>query len=94
MSQITPEITNDTITPATVAATIDSASDEAKTLLTRAQEVIGTAIETTVEAVRENPVTAAAIAGGVAVAAAGAAYGVSRLLDTDAQGTKSPSKAR
>lgn len=83
---------NDNTVPASVNASIESASDEAKTLLTRAQEAIGSAIETTVEAVKENPVAAAAIAGGVAAAAAGAVYGVSRLRATDAAGHHSSSE--
>ena len=56
--------------------TIKSAKSEEKTFVARAQEAIESAVETTVEAVKEHPVAAAAIAGGVAAAAAGAAFGV------------------
>lgn len=65
---------------------------EEKTLVARAQAAIEQAVETTVEAVRENPVAAAAIVGGVAAVAAGAAYGISKLTSTggeaDAKGGK------
>lgn len=54
---------------------------EAKSFLERAQEAISDAVESTVDAVKENPLTAAAIAGGVVAAAAGAAYGVSKLIE-------------
>jgi hypothetical protein len=61
--------------------TSTSAKAEEKSFVERAQEAIGSAVETTVEAVKEHPVAAAAIAGGVAAAAAGAAFGVSKLRD-------------
>lgn len=63
----------------------DAASDAAeaagidKSLIARAQEAIEQAVETTVGAVKDNPVAAAAIVGGVAAVAAGAAYGISKL---------------
>lgn len=50
-----------------------------KGIIGRAQETVGSAVGSTIEAVKERPVTAAAIAGGVAAAAAGAVYGVSKL---------------
>ncbi|MBY0520434.1 MAG: hypothetical protein K2P79_08425 [Sphingomonas sp.] len=50
-----------------------------KTLIARAQAAIEQAVETTVEAVKENPIAAAAIVGGAAAVAAGAAYGISKL---------------
>lgn len=56
---------------------------EAKSFLERAQEAIADAIESTVDAVKENPLTAAAIAGGVVAAAAGAVYGVSKLVEVE-----------
>lgn len=55
---------------------------EERTLVARAQAAIEQAVETTVEAVRENPVAAAAIVGGVAAVAAGAAYGIGKLTST------------
>ena len=54
-----------------------------KSFLARAQEAIESAVESTVEAVKEHPIAASAIAAGAAVAVAGAAYGASKLLDSD-----------
>ena len=65
-----------------------SAKSEEKTFIARAQEAIGSAVETSVEAVKEHPVAAAAIAGGVAAAAAGAAFGVSKLRENGGANTK------
>jgi hypothetical protein len=65
-----------------------SAKPEEKSFVERAQEAIGSAVETTVEAVKEHPVAAAAIAGGVAAAAAGAAFGVSKLRETSGTNSK------
>lgn len=64
----------------TGAATKIEQAVEPKSFFERAQEAIEDAVETTIEAVKENPITAAAIAGGVVAAAAGAAYGVSKLV--------------
>lgn len=64
------------------AAAANDAAEAAgidKSLISRAQEAIEHAVETTVGAVKENPVAAAAIVGGVAAVAAGAAYGISKL---------------
>lgn len=61
----------------------DDLMAEAKSFLERAQEVIEDAVETTVEAVKEHPLAAAAIAAGVVAAATGAAYGVSALRSDD-----------
>ncbi|MBO9712886.1 hypothetical protein [Sphingomonas sp.] len=66
---------NDT-TPATTATA-------EKSFLEQAQEAIGDAIEATVEAAKEHPVAAAAIAAGATAAVAGAAYGISQLLGSD-----------
>lgn len=68
-------MTTDTTTPATKS--VD------RTLLERAQGAIGSAVESTVEAVKEHPAAAAAIAAGATAAVAGAAYGISKLLDDD-----------
>lgn len=68
---------------AAVLPSVTTIETEARSLLARAQEAIEDVVESTVEAVKENPLTAAAIAGGVVVAAAGAAYGVSKLLEDD-----------
>ncbi len=47
--------------------------------LQSAQQVIGDAFDATVTAVRENPVTSAAIAAGAAAAIGGAAYAATQL---------------
>jgi carbonic anhydrase len=54
-----------------------------KTFLERAQGAIESAVGSTVEAVKEHPAAAAAIAAGATAAVAGAAYGISKLLDDD-----------
>ncbi len=59
------------------------AAENEKSFLARAQEAIGEAVESTVDAVKEHPLAAAAIAAGAAAAVAGAAYGASKLLDND-----------
>lgn len=64
-------------------------SAQEKSFFERAAEVIEGAVETTVEAVREHPLAAGAIAAGAAAAVAGAAYGASKLLggeDTESSG--------
>lgn len=63
--------------------TASETGNEPKSFLERAQEAIEDAVETTIDAVKENPLTAAAIAGGVVAAAAGAAYGVSKLIESE-----------
>lgn len=64
-----------------------------KTILAQAQDKLGSAVDTTVSAVKDHPVAAAAIAGGVAAAVAGAAFGVSKLREGDS-GSKSKSKSK
>ena len=73
-------MTDETITPAVKL--------EEKSFFERAQDAIGSAVESTVEAVKEHPAAAAAIAAGATAAVAGAAYGISKLLDDgdDAKG--------
>ncbi|MEN3749694.1 hypothetical protein TPR58_21150 [Sphingomonas sp. HF-S3] len=63
-----------------------SATEESKTLLEQAQTVLGTAqekigeaFESTVGAVKEHPVAAAAIAAGAVAAVGAAAYGITQL---------------
>jgi hypothetical protein len=70
------------------AQTTPIAKPEEKSLLGRAQEALGQAVGTTVEAVKDHPVAAAAIAGGVAAAAAGAAFGVQKLRDSNGPTSK------
>ena len=58
-------------------------AEHEKSFLERAQDAIEDAVETTVGAVKEHPLAAAAIAAGAAAAVAGAAYGASKLLGND-----------
>lgn len=69
-----------TDTPANDSNAVTPATEESKSFFEQAQEALGDALESTVEAVKEHPVAAAAIAAGAAAAVAGAAYGVSQLL--------------
>ena len=50
-------------------------------ILTQAQEAVTYAFNATVEAVKEHPVAAAAIATGAAAAVAGTVYGVKKLRE-------------
>ncbi|MEO7691117.1 MAG: hypothetical protein ABIS51_17680 [Sphingomonas sp.] len=70
------------------AAATPAAKAEEKSFFERAQEAIGSAVESTVEAVKEHPATAAAIAAGATAAVAGAAFGISKLLGDDDKGDK------
>lgn len=63
--------------------TTNSGTAQEKSFFERAQEAIESAVELTVEAVKEHPLAASAIAAGAAAAVAGAAYGASKLLDKD-----------
>ena len=63
--------------------TATPAAEEEKSFFEQAQEALGEAVESTIEAVKENPVAAAAIAAGAAAAVAGAAYGISQLVGSD-----------
>lgn len=56
-------------------------------LIDRARAAIEDAVDLTVTAIRENPVAAAAIVGGVAATVAGAAFGVSKLREGNATTT-------
>ncbi|MEI9927116.1 MAG: hypothetical protein WDN44_04560 [Sphingomonas sp.] len=53
---------------------------ENKSFLEQAQDAIGDALESTVEAVKEHPIAAAAIGAAAAAAVGGAAYAASHLL--------------
>ena len=64
----------------------NKAADAAKnvvdpSILTQAQEKVTDAFNATVEAVKEHPVAAAAIATGAAAAVAGTVYGVKKLRE-------------
>lgn len=65
-------MTDETSTPA---------ASEEKSFFGRAQDAIESAVGSTVEAVKEHPAAAAAIAAGATAAVAGAAYGISKLRD-------------
>ena len=55
------------------------AGAEAKSLIGQAHDIFDQAVEITANFIEERPIAAAAVAGGVALAAAGAVFGVSRL---------------
>lgn len=81
---------------ATAQEAAKTVADTSASLLGQAKDAIGQAVETTIGAVKEHPVAAAAIGAGVAATVAGAAYGVSKLLEEDeapAKGTKAKAKA-
>jgi len=61
--------------------------DQEKSFLERAQDMLEAAVETTVDAVKEHPIAAGAIAAGAAAAVAGVAYGASKLFDKDSAET-------
>ncbi|AJP71474.1 hypothetical protein [Sphingomonas hengshuiensis] len=68
------------------------ASDANKSFLETAQEAVGSAVDATVEAVKEHPIAAAAIAAGAAAAVGGAAYAASQLLGDKDTPAKGPAK--
>ena len=63
------------------AATAENNED--KSFLETAQEAIGDAVDATIQAVKDNPVTAAAIAAGAAAAVGGAVYAATQLGGSD-----------
>lgn len=83
-----------TNSPAGDTSTLDAALESGKTLLGKAQEALSEAFDSTVEAVKENPLTAVGIAAGAAAAVAGAAFGVSKLLEDDAPAPKPKTPAK
>jgi ElaB/YqjD/DUF883 family membrane-anchored ribosome-binding protein len=76
------------------SSALDSALEASKSFLGKAQEAISDAFDSTVEAVKENPLTAVGIAAGAAAAVAGAAFGVSKLLEEDAPAPKGKAAAK
>jgi hypothetical protein len=68
-----------------------SGSGSDKSFIASAQEVIGDAVDATVQAVKEHPVAAAAVAAGAAAAVGGAVYAATQL-GGDKAGNGSPSK--
>ncbi len=65
-------------------STGNSGPDQDKSFLERAQDMLEAAVETTMDAVKEHPLAAGAIAAGAAAAVAGVAFGASKLFDKDA----------
>jgi len=63
--------------------TANTGAEQEKSFFERAQEALESAVESTVDAVKEHPLAAGAIAAGAAAAVAGVAYGASKLLDKD-----------
>ncbi|NYT39581.1 hypothetical protein HZY97_02335 [Sphingomonas sp. R-74633] len=59
--------------------TLEEATEQAKSFLAQAQDVISDAVDATVSAVKEHPIAAAGIAAGVAAAVGGAAYAATQL---------------
>ncbi|MGY4396022.1 ElaB/YqjD/DUF883 family membrane-anchored ribosome-binding protein [Sphingomonas sp. UYAg733] len=87
MSDTTQDAGNAIVDSAKEAAGEKSFLDQARAAVGSAVdstiEAVGSAFESTVEAAKENPVAAAAIATGAAAAVAGAAFGISKLLEDD-----------
>ncbi|MBX9814164.1 MAG: hypothetical protein K2X76_05640 [Sphingomonas sp.] len=84
---------------ASISETAGYAADEGKSMLLRAQQAIGQAVQTTVDSFKERPLTSAAIAGGVVAAAAGTGYGVKKLFSDSSNGngdgaTAAPKKGK
>jgi hypothetical protein len=77
------------------------AGEEAKSLIGQAHDMFDQAVEVAANFIEERPIAAAAVAGGVALAAAGAVFGVSRLTSDEpatppaakAAGKDAPKKA-
>jgi hypothetical protein len=61
------------------SASSASASSNDKSFIANAQEVIGDAVDATVQAVKDHPVAAAAVAAGAAAAVGGAVYAATQL---------------
>ena len=79
---------------ATAQEAAKTVADTSASLLSQAKDAIGSAVETTIEAVKDHPVAAAAIGAGVAATVAGAAFGVSKLLEEDETPAKGKGKAK
>ncbi|TGX52459.1 hypothetical protein E5A73_16870 [Sphingomonas gei] len=82
---------NSTNDNATNNASQGSGSD--KSFIATAQEVLGDAVDATVQAVKEHPVAAAAVAAGAAAAVGGAVYAATQLggAEKASPAAKSPS---
>lgn len=71
--------------------TAETIIEQAEGLFEQAKDAVVDAFEATVEKVKENPVAAAAIAGGAAVAVAGAVFGATKLAAANEE-KKTPAK--
>ncbi len=82
---------------ATADKTGETASEKASAFVANAREKAGEAFDTTVDTVKKNPVTAAAIATGAVAAVAGALFGATKLRksedDTGSAAKKPKTKA-
>lgn len=72
---------------------IDDALESARGFIAQAQETLGDALTETIEAMKRNPKTAAAIAAGAAATFGAVAVGVSKLIEGNAK-PKAPAKPR
>jgi 2-keto-3-deoxy-L-rhamnonate aldolase RhmA len=66
----------------------EMSADQAKSFFAQAQDKVTEAVNAAIEAAKEKPKTAAAIATGAAAAVGAAAYGVTKLREGD-DGSKS-----
>ena len=73
------------------SAATKTANSNDKSFLSTAQDAIGDAVDATVEAVKEHPIAAAAIAAGAAAAVGGAVYAATQLGGDKAEGGSSKS---
>jgi hypothetical protein len=67
-------------------------AEEAKTFFAQAQAKVTEAVSAAIDAAKENPKTAAAIATGAAAAVGAAAYGVTKLRESQAAGSEAADK--
>ena len=68
--------------PSTLDKLTGTTAADRKAFIAQAQETLSEAVTSAIEAVKENPKTAAAIAAGATAAVAGAAYGATKLAKT------------
>ncbi|MGJ3629368.1 hypothetical protein AB5I41_25475 [Sphingomonas sp. MMS24-JH45] len=89
MTDTTLKSLPDTDTPDTDAS---GTADRVREAATHAQEKVTAAATKTVESAKDKPYAAAGIVAGVAVAAAGVAYGVAKLREDKPALCKGPAK--
>ncbi|WP_448501961.1 hypothetical protein [Sphingomonas sp.] len=87
------ETAENKLSKATEAASkkLAEAGEATSKAATAAKEKISAATETTVDSAKKHPVAAAAIVAGTAAAVAGAAFGVSKLIEKNQQPKKAGS---